>query len=88
MGIKKPVDHFSLSDWRKALDTYDHPLLTLTKAEMESLVGRLEVAREQLERVAKHDEDSALVPSYPDGQRRLFEFRARAVREWLASLER
>lgn len=86
--MKKPIDHFSLTDLRKSITEHESPLFTLTKAEMEGMVGRLEKAREMLERVAKHDEDSALVPSYPDGQRRLFEFRARAVREWLATLER
>ncbi len=85
--MKPKPDHFSLTDCRKTLAEHEHPLLTLTKGEYENLISKLEKARELLERVARHDQDSALIPSYTDGQRRLFATRALALREWLANLE-
>lgn len=44
--MKKPIDHFSLSDWRKSIEEHESPLFTLCKAEVEALVGRLEKAKE------------------------------------------
>lgn len=41
---KPPTSYFSLSDLRKSIDEHPSPLFTLTKAQMEALVGRLEMA--------------------------------------------
>lgn len=46
--MKKPTDHFSLTALRKSINEHEHPLFTLTKSEMEGLVGRLEKARDLL----------------------------------------
>jgi len=43
--MKKPIDHFSLSDWRKAITEHKSPFFSLTKSEVEALVSRLEKAR-------------------------------------------
>lgn len=71
--MKKPIDQFSLSDCRKAIDTNDYPLLTVTRREYEALVSRLEKARGILSGVVPHaeqDDDNC------------------EICRWLASLER
>ncbi len=69
---KKPIDHFSLSDWRKAITEHKTPLFTLTQSEVEALVSRLEKARELLRGSDEVDPHVWWL----------------AVEEWLASLER
>lgn len=44
--MSKPTSHFSLTALRKSINEHEHPLFTLTKAEMEAWVSRLEKARE------------------------------------------
>lgn len=70
--MKKPIDHFSLTDWRKSIDEHGHPLFTLTKAEMEAMCSRLEKARELFNDPQEIDPFAYL----------------EAVDKWLASLER
>lgn len=72
--MKQPIDHFSLSDYRKSIETHEHPLFTLTKGEVEGLVSRLEKA----ELLLLVTEDTLSIENRWRPE----------VTEWLVSLER
>lgn len=75
---KKPIDHFSLTALRKSINEHPSLLFTLTKAEMEGMVGRLEKVRDCLA-----DYFAELEESCPDA----LEY-SEELNQWLASLER
>lgn len=85
--MKQPTDHFSLSDWRKAITEHEHPLWALTTAEVEALVSRIELLRTALNLYVSEDEmiASRSINGY---SAEFFTTRAAANKAILASLER
>lgn len=83
---KKPIDHFSLSDWRKAITEHKSPFFTLTQSEVEALVSRIELLRTALNLYVSEDEmiASRSINGY---SAEFFTTRAAANKAILASLE-
>lgn len=78
--MKKPIDHFSLSDLRMSITEHEQPLFTLTRAEMEALVSRIEAAKPLIEICVVFMEDEWCAV---EEQKEYIE-----AKQWLATLER
>lgn len=57
---KQPTSHFSLSDLRMSITEHEQPLFTLTKAEMEAMVSRIEAARVLIMNMCVNSDDENL----------------------------